>query len=63
MATQASINAVATVFQNVYGRAPTTTPGGESAGWANALDNGATAAQLGTALANGPEGAALVQLE
>lgn len=57
MATQASINAVATVFQNVFGRAPSSQ---ESTGWANQLDGGATSAQLASVLANSPEGAALV---
>ncbi|MBV9748527.1 MAG: DUF4214 domain-containing protein [Acetobacteraceae bacterium] len=57
MPSQASINAVATVFQNVFGRAPTSQ---ESTAWASQLDSGATAVQLAAALAGSAEGAANV---
>ena len=57
MPSETSITAVATVFDNVFGRAPTSQ---ESSGWATQLDSGSTAAQLARALADSPEGAANV---
>ncbi len=57
MPSQASINAVATVFHNVFGRAPTSQ---ESTAWAFQLDSGAAAVQLAAVLAGSAEGAANV---
>lgn len=55
MPSQASIDAVAAVFQNVFGRTPTSQ---ESSTWATQIDSGAMTAQLASVLAASPEGAA-----